>query len=415
MGLVGAEQTTNPEYPLLAASLLVSRSGKYWNREHPLLTIENIDQAIKNFSHYNYTAYSAGTTYSLGMKVRYSSVNYEYINATPSAGNTPPNATYWAVIDSLSDYLTKTDYAATDRTVDSVLNIKKLHGQIKSIYNNKSLFSGRANRSDTVTNEGKMVGLSLTLRNHRSLITIIQNVGHQFDGALNDIPLYLYHTSQVEPLAEFSFDHTKPNGFEITTLTTDNILRYLSDDHDVGGSFLIAYFQDDLDTVKAIRKDISWNTFERCCDVKEDYLDYSPFVKVNGFSIDSAYLDGINLPDPEYIYEDPYSNYGLNLNLTTKCDLTPFFIQQEELLAEVKSLNMAYLILQDMANSTRGSNALANQVAEMANKQVYSYKDAYGTINDRLVKATKGLNFDLSGLNDACLPSDEMVIKVGSY
>lgn len=40
-------------------------------------------------------AYDAGVTYSAGWIVSSSGSTYRYINATPSAGNAPPNATYW--------------------------------------------------------------------------------------------------------------------------------------------------------------------------------------------------------------------------------------------------------------------------------------------------------------------------------
>jgi hypothetical protein len=42
-------------------------------------------------------AYSAGTTYSAGLQVTYSSNVYTYINATATAGNVPTNTTYWAL------------------------------------------------------------------------------------------------------------------------------------------------------------------------------------------------------------------------------------------------------------------------------------------------------------------------------
>lgn len=415
-GLVGAHQTYNPQYPTIINSLLASSSGKYWNDEHPLLKdAEAIDQAITNFSHFNYTAYAGGTTYSLYDKVVYSGVNYEYINATPSAGNTPPNATYWKVIDSYNDYLLRIDRKASDITIDSVMNSKKIKGQVGSIFNNVQLFRGQANRSNLVTNAGKMVGLILELKDHRSLVSILHKVGHQFNEAVT-FDLYLYHTSQVAPLATFEIAHSTALQSQWTALTANNILRYISDSYDVGGQFLLGYFQDDLDTAKAMYKDIVWSQYKSCCgDVKEDYRKYSPFMGVSGFSIDSDFLDGTNMPDPEKIVIDPYNNYGLNLQFTTKCDLTPFLIEQKDVLAEVKSLNMAYLILQDIANSTRGANAKANQVSALAKSQIYTHKDAWGTVLDRLNKATQGLEFDLSGLNQACLPCDDMVVDYSSH
>ena len=408
-GLVGAHQTVNPEYPTIATSLLVSRSGRYWMDESPLLKIENINECFTNYSHFNYDDYSGATEYELYDKVKEGGVNYEYINATPSTGNTPPNATYWSVIDPLSDYLLQLDYKASDLTLDSVMNMKKIKGQVKSIFNNVQLFKGRDEYTNLETNSGKMVGLRLTLKDHTGLITILHKLSHQFNAALEDLTIYIFHTSQQDALTTFTIDHTTAKSSQWTSLS-NYILRYLSDSHDVGGDFYLAYFQDDLGEVQAIKKDIRWDLFNPCCDIKRDYKIYSEFVDVVGFSFQSSDLNGIKLPDPEDIYIDYYSNFGLNLQLTTKCDLTPFILSRKNYLAEVKSLNMAYLVMKDLAYNTRGSNSQANQVKQMCQKQLYTFKDTYGTLLDRLKSATKGLDFDLSGLNSACLPCNDRIM-----
>jgi hypothetical protein len=44
------------------------------------------------------TAYSGSVTYSIGMEATLNGNVYKYTNATPSAGNTPPNVTYWTLV-----------------------------------------------------------------------------------------------------------------------------------------------------------------------------------------------------------------------------------------------------------------------------------------------------------------------------
>lgn len=412
IGLVGADQTTNPEYSTLATSLLTSRSGRYWNREHPLLTIENIDQCITNFSRYQYTEYSALTEYSLYDKVKRLDVNYQYINATPSTGNQPPNATYWEVIDNLSDYLLEVDTKATDMAVDAVMNHKKVKGEVKSIFNNVLLFSGVANYNSTIANEGKLVGLKITLKESRSLAVILHKIGHQFDGTLEDLTIYLYHTSQKSPLTSFTIDHSTALSSQWTSLS-NYVIKYLSDNHDIGGSFFLGYFQDDLDTVKALKKDLKFDQYYKpSSDPRKDYKAYSPFVNVVGFEIPSTYLDGTDLPNADFegdSFVTYDNNFGLNLQFSSKCDLSPFLIQQEEVLAEVKSISFAYLILQAMAYSTRGSNAVANLVMDRAKEEIFNHTEARGTIKDKLDMAIKALDFDLSGLDDYCLPCNDSV------
>lgn len=409
-GLVGAYQTTNPEYPLLASSLLVSRSCRYWSNEHRLLSIENIDQCLTNFTHYNYTAYNGATTYALYEKVSYSGSNYECILA--STGNLPTDVTYWVLIDELSDYLLRTDYKATDLTLDSVMNMKKIRGEVKTLLNSVQLFEGRDEYSNLVTNSGRFVGLRITPKSHNGLATIFHKFSHQFNNTLTDVNLYLFHSSQVAPLETWLFSHTTANSSQWTSLA-NYIVRYISDSYNLGGDFYLGYFQDDISTVQAISRNVNWTNYVPCCDIKRQFRQYSKYVDVVGFSFDSSDLNGTNLPNIDNIQLDANSNFGLNLQLSTKCDLTPFIIQQEDLIAECKSLNMAYLLMQDLAYNTRGSNALANQVKEQAKKELMSFKDVWGTLNDKLQKATKALDFDLSGLNSVCLPcKDKMNITV---
>lgn len=418
-GLVGAHQTVNPEYPTILPSLLTSRSGRYWNDEHSLLKIENIDQCLTNYSHFNYTAYSGATAYTLGDKVSSASVNYEYINATASSGNAPPNATYWRVIDSLNDYLIQLDYKSTDMTLDSVMNHKKMKGEIKSLFSNVQLFTGQARTSDVIANDGSMVGLRIRLADQRSLVAILHKIGHLFNATVNNLTVYLFHSSQQDALTTFTITHTTGKSSQWTSLDNYTI-RWLSDNYDIGGSFMLVYFQDDIGAAKAVRKDIIWNEYSRCCDPKTQYKEYSQFAYVTGIKVPASYLNGTSLPDVDFEsdnFSDYHSNYGLNLQFSAKCDLTPFIIQQEELIAEVKSLNMAFLLLRDMAFNTRGSNALANQVKQMAKAEIYSErgKGITGKVIDRLQDATKALNFDLSGLDEACLPcNDTLEISTSS-
>ncbi|MDR1455505.1 MAG: hypothetical protein LBJ01_07640 [Tannerella sp.] len=57
-------------------------------------------------------AYGAATTYYRGDEVTYLGSTYRYINTTPSAGRTPPNAAYWAVVGAKGDPGTSGSYTS---------------------------------------------------------------------------------------------------------------------------------------------------------------------------------------------------------------------------------------------------------------------------------------------------------------
>lgn len=411
-GLVGFYNADNPDYPTLTNSLLGSTSGRYVNEVHPLITIENIDQSIKNFSHYNYPSYSAATTYVLGSKVSSSGVNYEYINATSSSGNAPPNATYWRIIDELSDYLIKLVYAGIDEMMDEWINEKKIRGRIKSIYDHVLLYNGIANANDVESNANNFVGLRLRFKKgERSLVTILNKIGTQFNAIANGLTLYLYHSSQQDAIATYTINHSTAKSSQWTTLSSDNTLRYFSDNYDAGGDFYIGYKQSDLEALgaNALRMDVHWQELPCDCDQRwrEFYMQYSQFVDVVGFEVAESSMTGNKLFDTDNVGITYTNNYGLNLDMSMKCDIGYFVIQEKDLFAEALNLYVAKNILKGLAYNTRGGNQVANQVRQQAKQELFHSTGVWGTVHDRCVKAIKSLSFDLSGLSDHCFPCEE--------
>ena len=66
-------------------------------------------------------AYNQATTYSQGDVVSYHTLHWQYINATPSAGNTPAENDYWALKSTVTNYVP--DYsAATNYTYGNIVS-----------------------------------------------------------------------------------------------------------------------------------------------------------------------------------------------------------------------------------------------------------------------------------------------------
>lgn len=413
-GLVGFYQTRNPQYPLLTQSLIESRSTQYFNDAHSLLTIENIHQSIKNFDQYTYPAYNPATEYRKGNKVTTDGVNnWEYINNTPNTGQTPVEGSFWTLIDELSDYLTKAVYSGIDRMINQYQGLKKQKSVTKSIFNRVLLFNGAANYRNLETNLDKFVGLRIRLKKREQhLVTIINKIGHQFSAAFTGLPISIYHDSQRSgPIATFTINQTGASNFQWTNLTSDNILRYV-DTYDAGGDFYIGYKQSDLATLnaQALNKDIQWNSsICSSCDSKWSsyYKQYSPYIQIFGFEVLESEMPGDILPDPERVDLTSLKNYGLNLDLTEKCDLTPFVLQEEDIMTTAFKYNVAFVLLESMAYNTRGTNQIANQVKVQAEKQLFSHREAWGSVLDRAQRAVDSLQFDFSGMNSKCMPTDD--------
>jgi len=171
------------------------------------------------------------------------------------------------------------------------------------------LFNGVANYLNVIPNSNHFVGLRIRIKKGES---IINKVGCQFKGNVNGLTIYLFHSSQKEPLTTIKVNHT--NSITWTDLCDNNILRYISDDYDAGGDFFIGYKQSELEDLggKALKMDINWRSKPCECDSKwsEWYRNYSPVLDIVGFEMDE------NLFDPENVSIRYTNNYGLNLNIS---------------------------------------------------------------------------------------------------
>lgn len=403
IGLVGLRQTSDPEYPTLPPALLESRSKRYLQDQHTLLNISNIDQCAVNFDHFDYTAYSAGTQYTQGDKVSRSGSNYEYINPVPSTGNTPPNTTYWRAYTPETEYLLNRQKQAVTETLDDCFNEKKTKQLTKTVFNEISLFTGNGNVNRKEINAGKFVGFQIKMIDSRGLMVLISRIGVQVSGTPT-FNVYVYHSSQVAHIATVEIVNGTANSFQWTSSEIE--LRFLSADYDSGGTYIIGYYQDDLGVAQAILKDYNWGTGP-CGDCNQAsmnlYKQWSQFIEIDPFEIASGYLNGTNLPNLDHISYNYSSNYGLNLNLSVRCDLTSYIKENELQLAQAIGLKWALLQLNDIAYNVR-----SNKISEMTKQLALMEMDVkkHDSIVNKYERALKAMSIDFSSLDPVCMPCD---------
>lgn len=414
---IGFYQTNNSDYPTLSPSLITSTDNRFVNDVHGLIGIENIDQTNKNFSKLDAQTWVLANTYEQGDLVNDGDTIYEAVQNVPTL--TPiADTDYWFALDNLNQYLWSKRLQGTEKALDQVFRGKKIRSKVKNIFENIALFDGVANYRNKETNNDKFVGLRFIMKSDRDIVTVINKIGHQFSEVVN-FNLYLYHSSQQAPLATIAINHTSANSSQWYT-PTDLTLRYLDDAYDAGGEFFLGYAQSELGTAQALNMySLDWVNGYQCtsCSRSKDYWrTYTQYMNVMGFEIaESEFTVGSDLFDPEDITLTTGKNYGLNLNMTTKCDLTPFFIQEKNSMSEAIMYATGLEIMRDMASNVRGTNNLANLVREEARKQTVSFDGVSGTVFDFTNDALKAMSFDFSSLNSACLPCHNPVVSDGDY
>lgn len=421
--LVGWRQNDNPDYPNLPPSLTMSRSGLYFQDEHALITLENIDQCFKNYDKYNFAAYAIGTTYASGNRVRYTDGNvYESLQSA-NIGNNPTdaNSPWWSPVSLLALKLQQLTSAAATKMLSRIFVEKKMNQVTKSIFENIQLFDGAGSLTNKELGQSRFVGFEIFLKDNKDLVTIIRRVGTQFSQANPDFKLYIFHSSQIAPILSLTMALAKAMSFEWTPVLDGAgpvTLAYLNDNYSVGGSFYIGYYESDL-VGQAINRGYDFGVAPSYCSTCNNNWKYwsswSEYVVIQPFTVSN-----VDLPDPVDgvpqlwdINRNNYAftkNFGLNLDLTVKCDVTDFLCRENTLFADVMMKQVCVDVLNLIAFSTR-NNVIAKETQQMAIFELGNKDNNTPGANTRFEKSLKAMSFDISDMNDACLPCDN---KYGS-
>ncbi len=417
-GLIGFRQNVNPDYPNLSPGLLASSSGLYVQDEHPLLCIENLDQALKNYDHFNFPVYAIGTTYNTGDQVRYSNnLVYESLD-DDNIGNAPTasGSTHWVEINLFSQRLDSFLKGSAAKVLADIFVEKKIAGATKSVFESVQVFDGSGAIIDKEIKSGRFVGYALRMFTARDLTAVIRRLGTQFSQANPDFKLYVFHSSQSVPLKVFNLALSKSNAFEWTRLLDsgqDYLLRYLSDDHGPGGMFFIGYYEDDL-VGQAINREYSFSIPPTCgsCSASFYYYEqWSKYFEILPFSVKASNLVGLLPTDigGPFLWdmnqmEISYSrNFGLNLDISMRCDVTDFLCREANIFSNILIKQVTVDLLNAIAFSTR-NNAIAKETRDMAMYALNNKDNNTPGVLKQLEKAKAAINIDTSDLNSDCLP-----------
>lgn len=404
---VGFKQNKNPRYQLLDSDLIVSNTGLVVN--NPLVTVENINQTLETSDPDYYDAYNATVNYELGDRIKVVGakpldVKYYVSILFPNMSNLPVSSpAHWTKFDPVSEYLRETRQESVNEVVEDVMIKKKIHEEIKEVFENVTIHKGAGRLTDKEIKEGRFVGYELTILGQDQLAAIINRIGLQFDGeeAFN---LLVFHSSRHEAIATIPISITSTHVFDWVTPSEEFKLFYNSDEYETGGQFFIGYKESDI-TGQAIVKKI--NVTDRPCTScnRNEYTDWEKrarYLRVRTFYIpESEMINGgmWNIENTRYVSD---TNWGLNLDMSMSCDLTDYLCRSKRMLSNAIKLKLEMNLLEGMVVNTR-NNEISTQVK---NRSRYLKDDKENTTNlsFEYSRTIKALNFDLTELGSVCFP-----------
>lgn len=421
----GWEQSYDPA-KAIDDNLTQTESGLYFQGAHPLLTLDNMAAIMPDDWGFQYPVWDAITEWKANKVVQYGTDNdgkkLYWVAKLDNVGEEPTDGSlYWGKYNILSDYLERLTRNGIATAIQTFTQIKQLDKETRNLLERKTFFDGAGRIRATLQNNHKLVGFEIVPVRAMGVTAKIEKIGLQMTGGTGVVRMYLFHSSQIDPIKTFDLNFTVTNGGFQWFPVDDCYLPYMSDKNNSGGSWFLCYNQDELPAgMEAINVSKDWSR-EPCgtCNIGSvevwreltKYLQITPFM----YNAPETFADYPELWDIAYTMYTNTRNYGLNCEITVGCDLTDFVISQRNLFQTVIQRQVAAIALRTLAMNP---NVRVNRNQSNASRTDILYELDGNTSGVRpgglgydLKKAYEALRIDTQGLDRICLSCNNRGVK----
>lgn len=422
----GWEQSYNPK-EAIDSDLTRSESGLMFQGAHPLLTLDTMRAIMPDDWGYQYPEWNSRETYSSGTIVQYDlngngdELYWESIRDNNTNEIPGESVLFWKPYNILSDFLERVTRNGIATAIQTFTQIKQLDKETRNLLERRTFFDGAGRIRATLQNTHKLVGFEIVPVRALGVTAKIEKIGLQMTGGTGIVKMYLFHSSQIDPIKTFDLDfQVKNGGFQWFTLE-DCFLPYISKDTNSGGSWFLCYNQDELPQgMEAINVSKDWSR-EPCgtCNIGSvevwreltKYLQVTPFM----YNAPETFAEYPELWDIAYTMYTNTQNYGLNCEITVGCDLTDFIISQRQIFQDVIQKQVAVIALRALAMNP---NVRVNRYQSNATRTDILYElDGNtsgvrpGGLGYQLKKAYEALKLDTQGLDRVCLSCNNRGVR----
>lgn len=418
--VVGWEQSFDPA-KAINDDLTQTESGLYFQGAHPLVTLDNIRAIVPDDFVYQYPDWNDTTEYKAGAKVK--NAGKVWIATADNTAEEPSDANpdYWQPYNFVSDYIEKLTRNGIAQMVQTFTQVKGLDKETKNLLERRTFFDGAGRIRATLQNTHKLVGFEIVPVRSMGVTMKIEQIGLQMTGATGNVRMYLFHSSQIDPIKTFDLNFTVTNGGFQWFPLKDCYLPYISDATNAGGSWYLCYNQDELPAgMEAINmvKDWSREPCGTCTGYgleswKEitKYLQVTPFM----FNAPETFAEYPELWDVALTMYTTTQNYGLNCEITVGCDLTDFIVKERQIFQTVIQRQVAATALRTLAMNP-DVKVNRNQVNATRLEILYELDGNTtgirpGGLGYDLKKAYEALRLDTQGIDRICLTCNNHGVK----
>lgn len=421
----GWEQSYDPA-KAIDDNLTQTESGLYFQGAHPLLTLDSMAAIMPDDWGIQYPVWDALTQWKQNKVVQYGNdTNGNKLFWKAKADNVGEEPTedslFWSKYNILSDFLERMTRNGIATAIQTFTQIKQLDKETRNLLERRTFFDGAGRIRATLQNNHKLVGFEIVPVRAMGVTAKIEKIGLQMTGGTGVVRMYLFHSSQIDPIKTLDLNFTVTNGGFQWFPLTDCYLPYISDKNNTGGAWFLCYNQDELPAgMEAINVSKDWSR-EPCgtCNIGSvevwreltKYLQVTPFM----YHAPETFAEYPELWDIAYTMYTRTQNYGLNCEITIGCDLTDFIISQRQIFQTVIQRQVAAIALRTLAMNP---NVRVNRNQSNATRMDILYELDGNTSGVRpgglgydLKKAYEALRIDTQGLDRICLSCNNRGVK----
>lgn len=316
----------------------------------------------------------------------------------------------------LDEYLERLTRNGIAKAVQTFVQMKRLSRETRSLLERRTFFDGAGRVRDFIVPNGRMVGYEIVPVRSMGVTTKIERIGLQMTGATGKVKLYLFHSSQVEPIKVVEVDFTRENGGYQWFDMADWFLPYIGDENNAGGSWYICYNQAELPSLmRAVNISKDWSR-EPCGTCNrgdlQSWREMTKYIQISPFAVKvpSDFAENPEMWDVANNVYTPSMCYGINVEVSVGCDLTDFIVRQRDMFATVVQRQVAYDMLRMLAmnpdarvNRNQSNASRMDILYELDGNTEGKHRSGLGY---DLQKAYEALSLDTRGLDRVCLTCD---------
>lgn len=265
-----------------------------------------------------------------------------------------------------------------------------------------SLYPKEANLQGALNKTGRFLALRFKLCK-RDIATRLKKIGLQLTGPVTDLPLYVFHSSDADPIATASLTSNLSGRTGWVNLPDTNLFSNQE------GYYLIGYFENDLPMdVKAVGSPRTW-TFSGCksCDpIESEWVRMrTPYITIEPVYVDAVGDDRTMSWAEET--EIAAQTWGINAIIEVECDVTSTLLSQSDMLLNAFLHVLACDVLEEIASSDR-VNGVKAEMKTQAYVALYGQGNSKSDSGLASIKndVLKTLKEQLSKMRPGCMPTE---------